>query len=250
MPELSALIFDVDGTLADTEKDGHRVAFNQAFREKGLDWNWSVPFYGSLLEVPGGKERIRFYLEQYCPNFQAPQNLSEWIAELHKSKNKYYQRLLAEGKIPLRPGVRRLLTEAREKGVRLAIATTSALPNALTLLEKSLDPSWFEVIAAGDIVSKKKPAPDIYFYVLEKMDLPASQCLVFEDSSQGLIAANKAGLKTIVTVNNYTKSQNFSNAVLVLSDLGELEEPFNIIVGQIAQCKYLDMEALYQLSNS
>jgi HAD superfamily hydrolase (TIGR01509 family) len=244
---LKALIFDVDGTLAETERDGHRIAFNQAFAKTGLIWNWSVELYGELLEVPGGKERIRFYLEKYQPHLEIPENLDEFIADLHHLKTKYYGDLLASGIIPLRPGVKRLILAAKTSGLRLAIATTSALPNVMALLEKTLNPDWFEIIAAGDIVPAKKPAPDIYNYVLQKLDLPPENCLVFEDSYQGLQAATKAGLKTIVTVNNYTLNQDFSDAVLVVNHLGEVDKPLTCISGKLEGVSYLDIPQLQTL---
>lgn len=250
MIRLEALIFDVDGTLADTERDGHRIAFNRAFASGNLDWHWSVELYGKLLAISGGKERIRFYLHQYCPNFQPPANLDEFIADLHAEKTKHYQQLLADGAIPLRPGVRRLLEEARTQDIRLAIATTSALPNATALLEQTLDPSWFEVIAAGDIVPAKKPAPDIYQYVLEKMGLTAADCLVFEDSQHGLEAASQAGLKTVVTINDYTRDQDFADAILLLNHLGEPEQPFTVIAGNLPEASYLDMALVRRLHSS
>jgi HAD superfamily hydrolase (TIGR01509 family) len=244
---LKALIFDVDGTLAETERDGHRIAFNQAFAKTGLIWNWSVELYGELLEVPGGKERIRFYLEKYQPHLEIPENLDEFIADLHHLKTKYYGDLLASGIIPLRPGVKRLILAAKTSGLRLAIATTSALPNVMALLEKTLNPDWFEIIAAGDIVPAKKPAPDIYNYVLQKLYLPPENCLVFEDSYQGLQAATKAGLKTIVTVNNYTQHHDFSDAVLVVNHLGEVDKPLTCISGKLEGVSYLDIPQLQTL---
>ena len=244
MTKLKALIFDVDGTIAETEKNGHRVAFNRAFAAAELNWHWSVEFYRELLAISGGKERIRFYVEQYKPERQAQEDLTNFITKLHLAKNKYYRQLLGQGAIPLRLGVERLITEAREQGIRLAIATTSALPNTLALLQKFLNPDWFEVIAAGDIVPVKKPAPDIYHYVLQQMNLKPEDCLVLEDSHHGLQAATIAGLKTIVTVNDYTKNQDFSNAVLVLNHLGEPEQPFKVIQGQIQDANYLDLKSI------
>lgn len=229
MPTLNALIFDVDGTLAETERDGHRVAFNRAFADAGLEWNWSVEHYRDLLEVAGGKERIQFFLDTDCPTFQPNGNLREWIASLHRAKTDHYQKLVADGLIPLRPGVKRLIQEAREQGVRLAIATTSRFDNVTALLETTLgpdSPNWFEIIGAGDVVPAKKPAPDIYFYVLDKLQLPPQECLAIEDSHQGLQAAMAAGITTIVTFNRYTQHHDFSGALLVLDHLGEPDLPF------------------------
>lgn len=253
MGELRALIFDVDGTLADTERDGHRVAFNRAFARSGLNWDWSVELYGDLLAIAGGKERIRFYINEYQPDFERPTDLDPFIANLHALKTRYYQQIVAEGAIPLRCGVKRLLQEAREQGMRLAIATTAALPNVTALLEHTLgseSPSWFEVIAAGDIVPAKKPAPDIYHYVLETMGLEARDCLVFEDSNHGFSASSQAGLKTVVTVNTYTQNQDFSGALLVLTDLGEPDQPFTVLAGEAGDWKYLDMSLVHHLHSS
>ena len=241
--QLQGLIFDVDGTLANTERDGHRVAFNSAFAEAGLDWHWSVDFYGELLKVAGGKERVKYFVERYQTNFINKQELDEFAAYIHKLKTKYYLQLLRKGKITLRPGTKRLIEEARSANISLAIATTSALPNVIALLEKYLDLDWFEVIAAGDIVKAKKPAPDIYKYVLTKMEIPADNFIVIEDSDNGLIAAKAAGLKTIVTVNNYTEKQDFSTADLVISDLGQANKPTRVMQGNF-EGKYIDIAAL------
>ena len=250
MTELRALIFDVDGTMADTERDGHRVAFNRAFAEASLDWEWDVSLYGDLLAVAGGKERIRFYLNNYRSDFTAPANFDQFIADLHAAKTKHYQQLVANGAIPLRPGVKRLLTEARTNSVQLAIATTSALSNVIALLQLSLAPDapdWFEVIAAGDIVPAKKPAPDIYQYVLAKMGLSAPDCIAVEDSLHGLQAATNVGIKTVITINDYTQSQDFTDAVLVLNHLGEPVQPFDVIAGDTGDMNYLNLELLRRL---
>ena len=253
MTETFTLIFDVDGTIADTERDGHRVAFNQAFAEAGLDWEWSASFYGELLAIAGGKERINFYIDQYKPKFVSSIPLPELIYNLHASKTSYYRKLLRTGSIPLRPGVERLLKEARTNKIRLAIATTSALPNVTALLENTLGVesiSWFEIIAAGDMVPRKKPAPDIYYYVLEKMNIQRENCIVFEDSHHGLQAALQTGLKTIVTVNDYTRNQDFTGATLVLNNLGEPEKPFTILTGKAPGRTYCDLKLIEFLQYS
>jgi beta-phosphoglucomutase-like phosphatase (HAD superfamily) len=220
---LAALIFDVDGTLADTERDGHRVAFNDAFRAAGLDWHWDVDLYGALLAVTGGKERIRHYLERFHPEQLADPGCDALVAALHKTKTATYVELVARGALPLRPGVARLIDDARRAGLRLAIATTTTPENAAVLLEHSLgqgSTSWFEVIGAGDVVPAKKPAPDIYRWVLERLGLPAAACLAVEDSENGLRASRAANLATVVTTNDYTLNHDFTGAAVVLPDLG------------------------------
>jgi len=233
-PLPKALLFDVDGTLADTERDGHRVAFNRAFAEAGLDWVWDVPLYGELLAVTGGKERMRHYVARYRPDYHPPVDYDDLIVRLHAAKTRHYTALLAESGIPLRPGVRRLLEEARRSGVRLAIVTTTTPANVSALLRHALAPDaeqWFDVIAAGDVVAAKKPAPDIYHYVLRRLGLSPRQCVAFEDSENGLRAALAAGLATVVTVNEYTRSHDFHGAALVLDHLGEAGRPCRVLAG-------------------
>lgn len=250
---LEALLFDVDGTLADTERDGHRVAFNMAFADAGLDWDWSEELYGKLLTVTGGKERILYYLDNYNTEFERPDNLDEFIAGLHSSKTDFYTKLLSEGRIPLRPGVERLLNEARDADLRLAIATTTTPANVHALLANTLgeaSESWFEVIAAGDIVPAKKPAPDIYTYAMEEMNLTPEKCIAFEDSHNGIRASGDAGLRTIITTNGYTHDDDFNGAVAVLTDMGEPDAPFEVQQGDKALLEksgYISVKLLKQL---
>lgn len=248
MAQLEALIFDVDGTLADTEKDGHRVAFNQAFSEAALDWVWSVELYGELLAVTGGKERIRFYLDRFNTEFERPSGLDDFIADLHKKKTAHYTRMLSEGAIPLRPGVKRLLQEARNAGLRLAIATTTTPANVSALLQHSLAAdaeSWFEVIAAGDIVPAKKPAPDIYIWAMQQMKLLPGACMAFEDSENGVKSVVDAGISSLlVTTNAYTEDHDFKGAGLVLDQMGEPDEPFRVISGNAEGKRFVDLDLI------
>ena len=250
MHKLRALIFDVDGTLADTEGDGHRVAFNQAFSAAGLDWQWTQPLYQTLLAVTGGKERIRYFMDHYVPDFRPAGDEGEFIADLHRDKNRRYSEILASGALPLRPGVKRLLDEARATGLRLAIATTTSPENVGVLLRQCVDPqaeAWFDVIAAGDIVPAKKPAPDIYHVALEQLGLKPGECLAFEDSENGLKSSSQAGITTLVTVNDYTRGHDFSGARLVLDHLGEPDRPFKVLAGDALDAAYVDVALLKAL---
>jgi len=216
-----AIIFDVDGTLADTE-EAHRLSFNKAFADHDLDWHWDVALYDRLLAVTGGKERIKRFVEQYRPDFVKPADYDDFIKRLHQSKTGYYTAMLADGLIPLRPGVRRLIDEAGAAGLKLAIATTTSPENVSALLEIGLGKDWnkrFASIGCGDIVAHKKPAPDIYHWVLNDLGLTAADCIALEDSSNGLQASLAAGIRTYITVNPYTRHQDFSGAAAVFEDL-------------------------------
>jgi len=232
---LKCIIFDVDGTMADTERDGHRVAFNLAFAENDLKWVWDENLYGQLLKITGGKERIGYYQN----NFLKQEVLSDdEIIQLHKCKTKHYIKLLEAGKIPLRKGVKELIEAAFKEGIRLAIATTTTPINVTTLLKSTLGENaenYFDVIAAGDIVANKKPAADIYNYTLAYLGFNANDCIAIEDSNAGLLSAAQAGIKTIVTTNGYTKNQDFSKAELVKSNCEEINTELltQIIAGEI-----------------
>ncbi len=218
---LKALIFDVDGTLAETEEI-HRRAFNETFSDFGLDWNWDRDLYKELLRVTGGKERMRFFMEAHSGS-DADQALGA-IPEIHAAKTSRYTSLIHAGAVELRPGVRELILEAKAEGMKLAIATTTSLPNVEALIRAT----WghcpgdvFDVVAAGDEVSRKKPAPDVYLLALARLGLDPSCCIAFEDSENGLYSALAAGLGTIVTTSIYTYDQDFSGALAVLPDLGK-----------------------------
>lgn len=221
---IKAIIFDVDGTLADTE-DAHRVAFNKTFAENHLDWDWDLPLYDKLLRVTGGKERIKHYVESYLPDFNKPDNYDDFVKHLHKVKTRHYTAMLADGSIPLRPGIRKLIEDAGAAGIRLAIATTTSPENVAALLEIGLGKDWekrFDSIGCGDIVPNKKPAPDIYHWVLNELRLDASDCIALEDTHNGLRAALGAGIRTYVTINAYTHTQDFTGAAAVFDDLSDL----------------------------
>ena len=249
MKELKALIFDVDGTLADTE-DVHRIAFNRAFRKSGLDWEWSPELYGQLLAVTGGKERIRHYVTTHLPDFIEGDKLADFSAELHKVKTAIYTQMMADGELPMRSGVARLLREARQQGLKLAIATTTTYANVEALINNALEPSamdWFDVVGAGDVVAHKKPASDIYDLVLEKLQLSAEQCMAFEDSANGIRSATGANLKTVVTSNRYTEDHDFTGAAIVLDQMGEPDQPFTVLAGDAHGHTYLDLALVKKL---
>ena len=251
--ELKALIFDVDGTLADNERDGHRVAFNQAFEARGLDWRWDVETYGGLLEIFGGKERLKHYIEESLPADQQPEDVDSFVAEVHADKTRRYTELLEHGTIPLRPGVERLLREARAAGLALAVASTTTPKNVATLMRANFGPDeadFFDVVSAGDMVENKKPAPDVYERALDELGLPPEACLVFEDTSLGLASARNAGLDTVITVNDYTEDEDFSGALLVLDHLGEPDRPFAVLQGDAGGARWVDVDLLRGLHAS
>lgn len=225
---MSTLIFDCDGVLADTERDGHRVAFNQTFREFGLPVEWSEEAYAVKLQIAGGKERMA---SLFTPDFVRANGLPEdddgqaaELARWHKRKTAIYTDMVAGGELPTRPGVRRLITDAQDAGWTLAVASTSAEPSVRAILDQAVGPeraARFDLVLAGDVVAKKKPAPDIYLLALDRLAVPAAATLVIEDSRNGLLAAVGAGLRCVMTVNGYTEEEDNSEAILVVSSLGD-----------------------------
>jgi HAD superfamily hydrolase (TIGR01509 family) len=227
---IKAIIFDVDGTLADTE-DAHRIAFNKAFAENGLPWNWDVELYDKLLKVTGGKERIKYYIEDFLTGFSKPADYDDFVKKLHVQKTAHYTAMLRDGLIPLRPGIRQLIADAHAGGLKLAIATTTSPENVSALLEVGLGSDWrkyFSSIGCGDIVPHKKPAPDIYNWVLAELNLAPQDCIALEDSNNGLRSALAAGIKTYVTTNPYTHRQDFTDAAGVFDNLGDLANFYKV----------------------
>jgi HAD superfamily hydrolase (TIGR01509 family) len=220
---LAALIFDVDGTLAETE-EAHRRAFNETFAEAGLPWVWDEPLYNRLLGVTGGKERIAAFQRQ-APR-EAPRLTSAEIAALHRRKTERYAALLAEGALTPRPGVTALLDRAAARGLRLAVATTTSRPNVEALCRSCwgcTGAELFDVIAAGDEAPRKKPAPDVFLIALERLRLAPGSCLAFEDSAHGLRAALEAGLRVVATPSRHARDQDFTGAAVIAADLAELD---------------------------
>jgi len=223
MSKIKALIFDCDGVIVDTERDGHRVAFNRAFKAKGLDVEWDVALYGSLLEVAGGKERMKHYFDENG----WPENVEDrdaFIKELHKLKTDLFMQIIESGELPLRPGVARLVDEAIDKNLMLAVCSTSNERAVNLVVETMLGKerkSHFNAILAGDVVSKKKPDPEIYNLALERLGLEPDECVVVEDSRNGMLAAKAASMYCVVTTNGYTENEDFPEADLVVSELGD-----------------------------
>ena len=220
---LKALIFDVDGTLADTES-AHLAAFNHAFAEQGLDWHWDVALYTSLLEISGGKERMLHYWKHVHPDMKDidGSGLRDTIDHLHALKTASYEAAVQGGAVQLRPGVLALIQQAHQQGLRLAIATTTSPVNIAVLLRNAIGPDWkdfFIVIEDASTAPKKKPHPQVYVQTLARLGLPSVACLALEDSSNGLRAAVAAGIKTIITPNNFTSHHDFTGALRVLPNL-------------------------------
>ena len=220
--KLEALIFDVDGTLADTEL-AHLAAFNQAFAQEGIGWQWDVPLYTQLLEVSGGKERMLHYWRQVRPDVTDLGNgVQATVARLHELKTAAYEQAVRDGAVQLRPGVLKLIEAAHAEGLRLAIATTTSAVNIVALLRRAIGPDWqrfFTVVEDASTAPRKKPDPMVYQQTLARLALPAAACLAFEDSANGLMAARTAKLATIVTPNDFTAHHDFTDALRVLPDL-------------------------------
>ena len=249
---MKALIFDCDGVLADTEQFGHLPAFNRMFSEFNLPVQWSEAEYGEKLKIAGGKERI---LSLLTPSFIAqaglpedPDRLQELVMQWHRRKTEIYKEMVREGKLPGRPGVRRIVQEANEAGWKLGVASTSAVESVESVLHFALgdELAVLFTVCAGDMVPRKKPAPDIYLLALEKMGLSAEEALVVEDSRNGLLAATTANLRCVVTLSSYTWNEDMTEATLVVSDLGEPNQPARVVRNplQISIGDYITLQNL------
>jgi HAD superfamily hydrolase (TIGR01509 family) len=220
---LKALIFDCDGVLVDTERDGHRVAFNRAFAARGYDIEWDVELYGELLQVAGGKERMRHYFDSDgWPTDIADKDAS--IKELHRLKTDLFMETIESGQLPLRSGVKRLVDEAIADEVALAVCSTSNERAVSLVVEKMLGAerkAHFRTILAGDVVSRKKPDPEVYELAKQRLKLNGDECMVVEDSRNGLLAAKGAGMYCVVTISAYTGSEDFTEADAVYPELGD-----------------------------
>lgn len=221
---LQAFIFDVDGTLADTERV-HLAAFNHAFEQEGLGWHWDEAHYTELLTISGGKERMLHHWKQVAPDLKdiGGAGVTDTLNRLHEIKTAFYESAVADGAVSLRPGVLRLMDEALAGGIRLAIATTTSPVNIAALLRKAIGVDWrMHFVAIGDASTapNKKPHPQVYLQMLSALDLPAQNCLAFEDSANGLAAATGAGLRTVVTPTSFTAHHDFAAALRVVPNLG------------------------------
>jgi HAD superfamily hydrolase (TIGR01509 family) len=223
---MEALIFDCDGVIVDTEKDGHRIAFNKAFFLKGIAAAWDIDQYKQLVHVAGGKERMTHYFNQTVwPEQYSDKDLL--ISELHKLKTELFMDLIQSGALPLRPGVARLVDEAIDNDIKLAVCSTSNERAVNTIVDVLLGEERkkkFSAILAGDVVARKKPDPAIYLLCQQQLGIHPSQCVVVEDNRNGLMAAKSAGMICLVTTNPYTQSEDFTEADLVVDQLGDEAE--------------------------
>ena len=251
---LRALLFDLDGTLADTERLGHRPAYNRAFKKLGLSFRWGPKLYRKLLKQPGGQERLLHYLKRYQPELGEHQAAAEtdphsWVRSVHDLKSRYFRRLVRRGRVPLRPGVARLMHEARSAGLRIAIVTSASRATLKPILRHSLGATLMqqiELLVCGEDVERKKPAPDLYHLALARLDLQPGECVAIEDSSMGLAAATAAGVPTLITTNDNTLDEKFDRALLVLDTLGEPGAPATALQGSF-DGPYITIEGLRRL---
>lgn len=246
---LQALLFDLDGTLADTEADGHRPAYNTAFRELGLTWRWGPKLYRKLLSMPGGRERVRHYVDAYRPG-EAGEDVEQLVDTVHSVKSHHYARRLRSGKVSLRPGVRRLIDEAADRGVHVGIVTNASEASVRPFLEHTMGERLvgrIDVVVGSGAGVAKKPAPDLYQLALQRLNTTAEHSVAIEDSDIGLQAARAAGLVTVVTVNGNTRAQCFDDAALVVDSLGEVDDPSHALTPDTHAPPLIDVAMLDRL---
>ncbi|MBK7316175.1 MAG: HAD-IA family hydrolase [Anaerolineales bacterium] len=222
MSKIKAVFFDQDGVIIDTERDGHRVSFNMTFKEFGFTDEWSVEYYHELLQIAGGKERMKHHWK--TKGFSKPlteEEIDNLVKEMHKRKTALFVELIETGKLPLRPGIHRFMKELMEAGIKIGVCTTSNEQAAKAITERVLSDIKFEIVLAGDVVEKKKPDPEIYNLGLAKLGLKTDEAFVVEDSKNGVKAAKAAGLKTIVTTNSYTEKEDVEAGDVIVSCLGD-----------------------------
>ena len=222
MSKIKAVFFDQDGVIIDTERDGHRVSFNMTFKEFGFTDEWSVEYYHELLQIAGGKERMKHHAQ--TKGFSKPikpEELDELVKAMHKRKTALFVELIETGKLPLRPGIHRFMKEAMAAGLKIAVCTTSNEQAAKAITGKILSDIKFELVLAGDVVEKKKPDPEIYNLALSKLGLKPDEVMVVEDSKNGVKASKAAGIQTIVTTNHYTEKEDVEAGDIIVTCLGD-----------------------------
>lgn len=221
---LKAVFFDMDGVIIDTERDGHRVAFNETFHEYGLPVHWNEEEYHALLQIAGGKERMKHYFLKVSSELPVPgSDLDSFVSELHKHKTARLVEMVRDKRLPLRPGVHRLMRETMDSGLKLAVCTTSNERFANAVVDTMLEDIHFDAVLAGDMVRRKKPDPEIYKLALKTFNLKPKGALVIEDSENGVVAATGAGISVLVTTNAYTEQEELSDASIIVDCLGEKE---------------------------
>jgi HAD superfamily hydrolase (TIGR01509 family) len=236
-----ALLFDCDGTLAETEEQGHRVAFNRMWREFGVPWSWGVEEYGRKLAISGGRDRMASLYDDpaFRQAFDLPADQEAWqklLLAWHQRKSAIYQEMISTGQIPPRPGVQRLIQEALEAGWQVGVCSGSAPDSVRTVLKHVLGQEIaerFDLVLGGDMVKHKKPDPEIYTLAARTLGLPPERCLVVEDARIGLLAAKQAGAKCLITVSRYTQDEDFAEADMVVSCLGDPDgEPCRVLANR------------------
>lgn len=245
---VQAVIFDFDGSMADTERDGHRVAYNLAFTEAGLPWVWDVETYGQLLRFRSGQARLAEYSALHPMPDAEPLDASQ-IAALHAAKTRIFGDLVSRGSVPLRPGVERLISECRSRGVKLAIVSGTSRSNVESLIAGTMGKSalaGFAVVVTGNNEFAKKPDPAGYVHALAQLEIAPDRCVAIEDSYAGVRSAFEAGVPALITSNAYTRVENFSGAMAILSDLGEPGQPYHQFYGTRLHQGYVTLSSLQQ----